>query len=157
MIFTFFSVFTISFTSAPLPYHTRLWAILFVSISLWSSSLAVWRSSSGHPDSLHDVSKRPISYFPETATMTINSLGDVVNILSSRRHDGTSSYWWRIKVSGEVLYGHFDIPSPSNDQRLRVLVEFTDLIASIPSIIEGGYHCFKYTKKRDLSPPGSYK
>lgn len=54
--------------------------------------------------------------------MTINSLGDVVNVLSSRRHDGTSSYWWRVKVSGEVLYGNFDIPSPSNDQRLRVLL-----------------------------------
>ena len=54
--------------------------------------------------------------------MKINSLDDAVNILSSSRHDGTSSYWWRVKASGEVLYGNFDILSPSRDQRLRVLL-----------------------------------
>jgi serine/threonine protein kinase len=56
--------------------------------------------------------------------MKINSLNDVVNILSSSRHeyDGTSSYWWRIKASGEVLYGSFDVLSPSDDQSLRVVL-----------------------------------
>jgi hypothetical protein len=54
--------------------------------------------------------------------MSIHSLDDVVNILSSSRYDGTSSYWWRVKASGEVLYGNFDIPSPTRDQRLRVLL-----------------------------------
>lgn len=54
--------------------------------------------------------------------MNVNSFDDVVSLLSSSRHDGTSRYWWRVKESGEVLYGKFDIPSPSKDVRFRVLL-----------------------------------
>jgi len=36
-------------------------------------------------------------------------------------------------------------------------VEFTDLVACSSSNEKWGYHCFKYPKKTELSPPESYK
>src|SRR5436305_10039059 len=49
------------------------------------------------------------------------SFDDVVSLLSSTRHDGTSRYWWRIKSSGQVLYGKFDVESPNKELRLHVM------------------------------------
>lgn len=51
----------------------------------------------------------------------VQSLSDVTNVLSSR-HDGTCRYWWKVKSTGEVLYGKFDLRSPSPALQLRVLL-----------------------------------
>lgn len=68
-----------------------------------------------------DVAKLP-PLFSGSTRIRIDSLNDVVALLSSSRHDGTSGFWWRVKASGEVLFGNFDNQSPSHDQRLRVLL-----------------------------------
>jgi serine/threonine protein kinase len=50
------------------------------------------------------------------------SYNDVTCLLSANMHDGTCMYWWRVKASGEVLYGKFDVRTPSQDLRLRVII-----------------------------------
>ena len=57
-----------------------------------------------------------------TGKGTVQSYDEVVNLLSSRKYDGTSQYWWRVKATGHVLYGKFDVQSPSRELRLRILI-----------------------------------
>lgn len=49
----------------------------------------------------------------------VTSLKDVTSLLSSTEK-GACKYWWRVKSTGAVLYGKFDIESPNPALQLRV-------------------------------------
>jgi hypothetical protein len=51
----------------------------------------------------------------------VKSRDEVVCFLSSFRHDVTCKHWWRVKASGVVLFGKFDV-RPSEDVKFETAI-----------------------------------